>query len=101
MEWLIRHLKGRFVAGLIVVVPLGITIFALKFLFNAADGILGPYLAGLYSAITGHEGYIPGLGMITGGVVIYLAGLLATNVIGGRLLRWWDALVVRIPLVKS
>ncbi len=101
MEQLIRHLKGRFVAGLIVVVPLGITIFALKFLFNVADGILGPYLAAIYRLLTQHEGYIPGLGMITGAIVIYLAGFLATNVFGDRLLKWWDAFVSRIPLVKS
>lgn len=101
MERIIRHLKGQFVTGLIVVVPVGMTIFVLKFLFNAVDGILGPTLADLYAAVSGHEGYIPGLGMMTGAVVIYLAGLLATNVLGGRFLRWWDGLVARIPLVKS
>ena len=101
MEKVLKHIKGRFVAGLFVVIPVGITIFILKFLFNFADGILGPYLASLFAALTNHEGYIPGLGMLSGALIIYLTGLLATNVLGTRLLRWWDALLTRIPLVKS
>ena len=101
MEKLIKHLKGRFITGLFVVVPLGITIFILKFLFNFADGILGSYLDSLLSAFIQTHSHIPGLGMLTGFIVIYLSGLLATNVIGTRVLRWWDELLSRIPLVKS
>ena len=41
MKVVANHLKGRFIAGLFVVIPLGITIFILSFLFNFADGILG------------------------------------------------------------
>ncbi|HEY5514120.1 MAG TPA: DUF502 domain-containing protein [Geomonas sp.] len=101
MEKFVRHLKGRFIAGLFVVVPLGITIFILKFLFNFADGILGSYLDSLLSAFILREYHIPGLGILTGVVVIYLSGALATNVMGTRVLRWWDELLSRIPLVKS
>lgn len=99
MERVLSHLKGRFAAGLFVVIPLGITIFILRFLFNFADGILGPYLARAISA-TFHGSYIPGLGMVTVALLIYATGLLATNVIGRHLLRWWETVLVRIPLVK-
>ncbi|WP_243689367.1 DUF502 domain-containing protein [Geotalea toluenoxydans] len=51
--------------------------------------------------MTDEEIHFPGLGMLTGAVVIYLCGLLATNVLGTQLLRWWDRLLSRIPLVKS
>lgn len=101
MENVFSHLKGRFVAGLFVVIPVGITIFILKFLFNFADGILGPYLARLFELLTNHRGYIPGLGMLSGALIIYLTGLLAANMLGTRLIRWWDALLTRIPLVNS
>jgi uncharacterized membrane protein len=100
MEKLVNHLKGRFVAGLFVLIPLGLTIFVLKFLFNFADGILGPYLDTLYTAITRRTAHFPGLGMLTGAVVIYVTGLLATNVMGTRMLLWWDEFLTRIPLVK-
>jgi uncharacterized membrane protein len=39
--------------------------------------------------------------MLTGAVIIYLCGLLATNVLGNQLLKWADMLLSRIPLVKS
>ena len=101
MEKVFDHVKKRFVTGLFIVIPLGITIFILKFLFNFADGILGPYLAGLFTAITRHDNYIPGMGMVTGALVIYLAGLLATNVMGKHVIKWWDEVLTKIPLVKS
>ena len=102
MEKFIRHLKGKFITGLFVVVPLGITLFILKFLFNFADGILGSYLDSILSAFIVHREYhIPGLGMVTGAIVIYFSGVLATNVMGTRILRWWDDVLSRIPLVKS
>jgi uncharacterized membrane protein len=101
MHLLISHLKGKFVTGLFVVIPVGITIFILKFLFNFADGILGSWLDDLISVVLHHETHFPGLGMITGALVIYLTGVLATNVLGTQFLRWGDELLSRIPLVKS
>lgn len=101
MEKVFNHLKSKFVTGLFVVIPLGITIFILKFLFNFADGILGTYLDSLFSAIAHEEFHFPGLGMLTGAAVIYLSGLLATNVLGTQFLKWWDAFLSKIPLVKS
>ncbi len=101
MEKLLNHLKEKFVTGLFVVIPVGITIFILKFLFNFADGILGTYLDSLITAVSHRETHFPGLGMLTGAVVIYLTGLLTTNVLGTQFLKWGDELLSRIPLVRS
>jgi len=101
MKFVVNHLKGRFIAGLFVVIPIGITIFILKFLFNFTDGILSSYLDRLFSIIIGRDLHFPGLGIVTGAVVIYLAGLLATNILGTRILKLGDDLLTRIPLVKS
>ncbi len=95
------HLKEKFGAGLFIVIPLGITLFILKFLFNFADGILGTYLDSLFTAISHREIHFPGLGVLTSLVIIYLVGLLATNVMGNHLIKWGDDLLSRIPLVKS
>ncbi|MBW4056684.1 MAG: DUF502 domain-containing protein [Proteobacteria bacterium] len=100
MKTLGKHLKGTFLAGIFIVIPFGITIFILKFLFNFADGILGSYLDSLMVLFGRSEGHIPGIGMIIGAVVIYLTGLVATNVLGKRLLSWGDDMLTRIPLVK-
>lgn len=101
MKFAVNHLKGTFIAGLFVVIPIGITIFILKFLFNFTDGILGSYLDNFFGFIFHHELHVPGLGIITGAMIIYLAGLLATNVLGTQLLKLGDDLLSRIPLVKS
>jgi uncharacterized membrane protein len=101
MEKMVKHLKGKFITGLFIVIPLGITIFILKFLFNFADGILGSYLDSIFSIFMGKDYHVPGLGMLTGFVVIYISGVLATNVMGTRIIRWWDDILSRIPLVKS
>ncbi len=98
---MINHLRGKFIAGLFVVIPLGLTIFVLKFLFNVADGIFGSYLDSLLTVVFHHEVHIPGLGMITGAIVIYLTGLLATNVLGNQLIELADDLLYRIPIVRS
>jgi uncharacterized membrane protein len=96
-----KHLKNKIGAGLLVVIPVGITIFILRFLFNLADGILGSYLRRIADVIFGEGHYIPGLGMITGIFVIYLAGLLASNVFGKRMVVYGDNLFSRIPFVKT
>jgi uncharacterized membrane protein len=101
MKFAVKHLKGTFIAGLFIVIPIGITIFILKFLFNFTDGILSSYLDNLIGLIFNQDLHIPGLGIITGAVVIYLAGLLATNVLGTQLLKLGDSLLTRIPLVNS
>lgn len=98
---MLNHLKGKFLAGIFIVIPFGITIFILKFLFNFADGILGSHLDSFMAFSGRGGGHIPGIGMITGAVVIYLTGLVATNVLGSRLLKLGDTLMTRIPLVKS
>ena len=100
MNFLIKHLKGTFLAGIFIVIPIGITIFILKFLFSFADGVLGSHLCRVME-LYGNYVYIPGIGMITGAAVIYLTGLIAKNVLGNRLLKLGDYLITRIPLVKS
>lgn len=97
----LRHLKNKLTAGLLVVIPVGITIFILKFLFNLADGVLAPVMTRLLLWFHAEADYVPGLGMVTGLIVIYLAGIIATNLLGRRLMKVGDELLERIPFVKS
>jgi uncharacterized membrane protein len=98
---LAAHLRAKMGAGLLVVVPFGITLFVLRFLFNFADGILAPYIRGAERLLFGRVYYLPGLGLVVGLLTIYGTGLLATNVFGRRLVERWDRFLARIPLVKS
>jgi uncharacterized membrane protein len=95
MEKIKRTIKSTFFAGLVVVVPIVITAFALYWLFAFLDGFLSPLIHG----VIGRE--IPGLGIVTEVVIIFLVGVIATNVLGSRLLKLLQDLLMRIPLVKT
>lgn len=97
----IHHLKTSLMAGLLVVIPVGLTIFILKFLFNLADGFLGPLIARIVRFFFVDSEYIPGLGVIAGLLVIYITGVLTANFLGRRLLSLTENLLCRIPLVNS
>jgi uncharacterized membrane protein len=95
MRRLVAALRRRFLAGLLVTVPIVATLLVLRFLLQALDGLLGPIVTrGL-----GRE--IPGLGAILTLLVVLGAGLVATNVLGRRLVGWLERGVARVPVVSG
>jgi len=95
MERMKGAVKRTFFTGLVVVVPILITAFALYWLFNLLDGFLNPIIP----QILGRQ--IPGLGLLTEIVIIFLVGAVATNVLGSRILNWFQDLLMRAPVVKN
>jgi len=94
-KWLGRKLRTQFLAGLIAIIPIGITIGVLVWIFTAIDGILEPVVR----AIFGRS--IPGIGFGATVLLIYLIGVIASNVLGKRLLRFGESLLVRVPVVRQ
>ena len=89
-----KKLRAQFITGILVVVPIGAAILILRWLFFTIDNILQPVAESLL-------GYtIPGLGLGIIVVLIYLAGVVATNVIGRRLIRYGESLLARVPLFR-
>ena len=91
MQWLRRS----FIAGFFVTVPLFITVAAFLWLFGLVDGIVGP----IYARFLGRE--VPGLGIATTALAVLLAGAVATNVVGKRLLQQTEGLLLKVPLFRS
>jgi uncharacterized membrane protein len=89
------HVQTVFGAGLLVTLPIGVTVFILKFFFDLLDPILQPLLKFLPGP------RIPGLGIITLLVLVYLLGLVATHVVGRRLINVTHQVMERIPVVRS
>jgi uncharacterized membrane protein len=87
--------KRTFFTGLVVVIPILITAFALYWLFNLLDGFLNPIIPEILGR------HIPGLGLLTEIVIIFLVGVVATNVLGSRILNWFQTLLMRAPVVKN
>ena len=92
---LFRNPKRIFVTGLIVVVPLFVTCWLLKILFDALDGPVATLIE------TFLQRRIPGLGVLLMLLAIFLVGMLASNVLGARMLRAFERLLMRVPLVRS
>ncbi|HQT25082.1 MAG TPA: DUF502 domain-containing protein [Burkholderiales bacterium] len=93
-------MKRYFITGLLIWVPLGITLWVLQLLIGTMDQTLLLLPESLRpKAIFGFN--IPGFGVILTLVVVFVTGLFTTNIIGQRLLMFWEGLLSRIPVVKS
>jgi uncharacterized membrane protein len=101
MKKLLKHLQTKMLAGVLVILPLGITFLVLKFVFNTFDSILGPLVPEVTDALFDRDIHAPGLGIMGFLILVYLFGVLATNVLGRRLVSWADHIFNRIPLVKN
>lgn len=82
-------------AGLIVLVPVALTVAVLVWLFRTLDGVLGP----LITQLTGRQ--IPGLGLLATVALVFILGLVSRNVFGHRLVGAGEALIRRIPVARS
>ncbi len=86
--------RAQFLAGILVVVPVIIAILILVWLFNYIDNLAQPVAKSLLGRT------IPGLGFALTVVLIYLTGLVATSVIGKRLVSYIESLLARVPLFR-
>ena len=93
-------MKRYFVTGLLIWIPLGITLLVLNWLISTMDQSLELLPSRLRpESLWGV--HIPGFGTVLTIVVVFLTGLLAANFIGQRLVRFWEGVLARIPVVKS
>jgi len=93
-------MRRYFVTGLLVWVPLGITLWVISILVGTMDQLLlllpqGSRPVDLLGV------HVPGFGVLLALVVVLGTGLLTANILGARLVRFWEDLLQRIPVVKS
>jgi uncharacterized membrane protein len=92
---LIQWLRRRFVTGFFVMVPLIISLLALIWIFGVIDGVSAP----LYARLLGR--HVPGLGILTTAALILLVGVVATNVLGKKLLKRVEGYLLRVPVFRT
>lgn len=90
-----RKIRGQFVTGLLVVVPVAASILILIWVFDGIDHILQPIIR----QIAGHD--IRGVGFGVAIVLIYVVGVVARNFIGRRLMRFGNSILMRIPVLRG
>jgi len=94
------HLKKYFITGLLIWVPLGITLWVLHLLVSSMDQTL-LLLPEEFQTEHWLGMHVPGMGVVLTFVVVFGTGLIAANMLGQRLLRFWENILSRIPVFKS
>ena len=93
-------MRKYLIAGLLVWMPLGITILVVRAVVSFLDQIL-LLLPDAYQpdALVGM--HIPGLGVVVSVVLVLATGMIVANLLGRRLVAMWESLLSRIPLVRT
>jgi uncharacterized membrane protein len=93
-------LKKYFITGLLIWVPLVITVWVLSLIVRTMDQslLLLPYS---YQPEQLFGFYVPGVGVLITLLVVFITGLFTANILGQKLVQFWESLLGRIPVVKS
>lgn len=97
---MMAKLRKWLFAGLLVLVPLAITIWLLEWAISSLDKTL-LLLPQAWRPDSWLPVHIPGFGVILTIGVLLIVGAFVSNFLGKRLIGWWDALLGRIPVVRS
>lgn len=92
---LMARLRRYLVTGLVVVAPLGVTAWVLRWLFLRLDSILGRYLAG-----AGIQPF-PGIGLLVLLLLLIFVGWMLRWAMGRKLVGWWNSVLSRLPLTRT
>lgn len=92
--------KRYLIAGLLVWIPLAITFWLLDVIISTMDQTL-LLLPTSWRPDALLPFHIPGIGLLLSLLIVLATGVLAANIIGERLVRWWHGLLNRIPIVRS
>ncbi|MEN9630300.1 MAG: hypothetical protein RJA10_3528 [Pseudomonadota bacterium] len=101
-------MKKYLIAGLLVWLPLAITVWVLSWLLSVLDSVFLALLAGtqavlpesLHASIEQLR-HMPGLGVVVLAAGLFLTGVFVTNIFGQWWVRQWDRVLHNIPIVKS
>ncbi|HSF34230.1 MAG TPA: DUF502 domain-containing protein [Candidatus Tectomicrobia bacterium] len=101
-----RFIRRTFLTGLLILIPLFVTYALITFLFNIFTNASAPLMKGLFrffelNRYTWTEPLVPLINFLLSLAVIFLLGLFGANFLGRRILQAIDALILRLPLVKS
>lgn len=88
-------LRRSFVTGILTLLPIALTYWFFRFLFNFFDGLLGP------AADRALGRHLPGVGLVVSILLILAVGAVASNVAGKKILAYVSKILENTPLVKS
>jgi uncharacterized membrane protein len=93
-------LKKYLITGLLIWIPLAFTLWVLDLIVSSMDRTLlllpPPWRPESWLGFP-----LPGAGALLSGLVLLITGMAAANIMGQRLVRWWEGLLSRIPIVRT
>lgn len=98
-----KQIRGYFLAGILTLAPLVLTIYVAWQLFQAFDGLLNKHVTYVIFSILGiesHNKVIPGIGLFALVALILVTGFIAKNYLGKRLIALGDSVMSRLPVVR-
>jgi len=104
MRTVFHKIRRIFLAGLLVSLPLVITIVVFKFAFETLDNLLGPLITRLLIELgvpIVQTFQVPGLGVIATLAIVFFIGLFTTNFVGRKTLKIGEWVVTQIPVIRS
>ena len=93
-------IKNYIITGLLVWVPLVITLWVLNLLVSTMDQTLQLVPQALLTE-NWLGVHVPGLGVILTVLIVFFTGVLAANILGQRLVKFWEGILARIPIVNT
>jgi uncharacterized membrane protein len=99
-----HFVRRTFLTGLLILLPLFITYVLIAFLFNLFTGVGAPIVAGFLRIIGANSlayPLVPFVNLLLSLAVIFLLGLVGTNILGRQMLDRFESLLLRVPLVKT
>ncbi len=101
----IQHrLRNLFIAGLLVLLPISLTIFIITFIFQKLDNLLSPAFVKLLILLglpLQADQFVMGLGVVATIFIIIFTGLITKNILGKKLFRLGEIIVEKIPVARS
>jgi uncharacterized membrane protein len=95
-----KSIRKWLLAGLLVIVPIAITVWVLEWIVSSLDKTL-LILPSNWHPDKLLQMHIPGFGVILAFAILLLVGAIASNFFGKKIVGWWDSLLNRIPVVRS
>ena len=95
-----KSIRKWLLAGLLVIVPVMVTVWVLDWIVSSLDKTL-QILPSDWQPDKLIGFHIPGFGVILAFAILLIVGAAASNFLGKKLVSWWDALLNRIPVVRS
>ena len=96
-----KHIRRTFIAGSLLLIPVGLTYLVLRMMFDLVDGVLQPPIRAVLETWGLGSWAIPGLGVVATILLIYLSGFFFANTLGRTLVGWSQGLVLRVPLIGT